>query len=66
MVFHIFSVDAPQVGRSEEEKMKFCERLPDKVVGFPISEGVIVCGDVNGHIGSSRFGYEYVMGHLVT
>ena len=63
-VFHIFSVYTPQVGRSENEKMQFCERFKNKVVGVPISEGVIVGGDVNGHMRSSRDGYDDVMGHF--
>ena len=61
-VFHISSVYALQVGRSEEEKMEFWERFQDMVVGVPISEGVIVGGDVIGHIGSSRVRYDDVMG----
>ena len=34
------------------------------VVGVPVSYRVIVGGDFNGHIGSSRNGYEDVMGHF--
>ena len=51
-VFHIFSVYVPQVGRSEEKIV--WGKISDKVVGVPISEGVIVGGDANGYIGSSR------------
>ena len=63
--FHIFSGYAPQVGRYEEENIEFWERFQDKVVGVPISEGVIIGGVVNGHIRSSRVGYKDVMGHFV-
>ena len=44
-VYNIFSVYAPQVGRSEDEKTEFWEGLEDKVVGVPRSEGLIVAGD---------------------
>ena len=30
---------------------------------MPRSEGLIVAGDLNSHIGSNRDGYEDVMGH---
>ena len=40
-VYHIFSVYAPQVGRSEDEKVEVWEGLEDKVVGVPRSEGRI-------------------------
>ena len=62
-VYHIFSVCAPQVGRSKGEKAEFWEGLEDKVAGVPRSEALIVAG-VNGHIGSNRGGYEDVMGHF--
>ena len=41
---------------------EFWEGLEDKVVGVPRSEGLIVTGDLNGHIGSNEDGYEDVMG----
>ena len=56
--YHIFSVYAPQVGISEDAKAEFWEGLEDKVVGVPRSEGLIVAGDLNGHIGSNRDGCE--------
>ena len=63
-VYHIFSVYAPQVGRSEDEKAEFWKGLEDKVVGVPRLEGLFVAGDLNGHIGSNRDRYEDVMGHF--
>ena len=57
-VYHIFSVYAPQIGRSEDEKAEFWEGLEDKVVGVPRSEGLIVAGDLNSHIGSNQDRYE--------
>ena len=63
-VYHTFSVYAPQVGRSEDEKAEFWDGLVDKVVGVPRLEGPIVAGDLNSHIRSNRDGYEDVMGHF--
>ena len=49
----------PQVGRSDEEESEFWEKLEDEVAGISGEEGVIVGGgDMNGHIGAIRVGYE--------
>ena len=61
-VMHIFSAYAPQVGRTEEEKQEFWERLSDEVTEVPHSEGVLLGGDLNGHVGTDRSGFEDVMG----
>ena len=54
-VYHIFSVYAPQVGRSEDEKAEFWEHLEDKVVGVPRSEGhIVVRGFKRSHWEQSR------------
>ena len=58
-VYDIFSVYAPQAWLSSG-----WQGLEDKVVGVPRLEGLIVAGDLNGHIGSNRDGYEDVMGHF--
>ena len=44
--------------------MELWERFHDKAVGVPISEGVIMGGDVNGDIARRRVGYEDVMGRF--
>ena len=59
---NIFSVYVPQVGRTEEEKDQFWIDLFDTVSCIPDSEKVIVAGDLNGHIGQERLGYEAVHG----
>ena len=59
---NILSVYAPQVGRKEEEKDKFWNELFDTVRCMPDSEKVIMAGDLNGHIGEERVGYEAVHG----
>ena len=35
---------------------------PDTVSAIPILEGLIIGGDLNGHVGKERGGYEEVMG----
>ena len=61
-IMHIFSAYAPQVGRTEEEKQEFWERLSDEMTEVPHSEGVLLGGDLNGHVGTDRSGFEDVMG----
>ena len=63
-VMHIFSAYAPQVGRTEEEKQEFWERLSDEVTEVPHLEGVLLGGDLNGHVGTDRSGFEDVMGEF--
>lgn len=61
-VVHILLVYAPQVGLQDEEKEEFWGMLDDAVTAVPLTEGLIVGGDLNGHIGTERRGYEEVMG----
>ena len=61
-IYHVMSVYAPQVGLSAEEKEEFWEKLEDLISLIPERDGIIVGGDLNGHIGHSRYGYEDVMG----
>ena len=61
-VVHVFSTYAPQAGRPEEEKQEFWENLTDEVTEVPLSEGVLLGGDLNGHVGSERSGFEDVLG----
>lgn len=66
VVYHIFSVYAPQVGRTAQEKQEFWERLEDEVAKVPDTEGLIVGGDMNGHVGSTREGYEDIIVVMAT
>ena len=59
---HIFSAYAPQTGLSIQEKEEFWKLMEDKVAKVPNSEGLFVAGDLNGHIGSERAGYEEIRG----
>ena len=61
-VWNIFSIYAPQIGRTLQEKAEFWERLEDELGQIPESEIVLVGGDVNAHIGDENTGYEEVMG----
>ena len=51
-----FSAYAPQVGRSDEEKSEFWEKLEDEVAGILGEDGVIVGRDMNPYIGAMRVG----------
>ena len=61
-IYHVFSVYAPQAGRSISEKLEFWEKLEDIVSNIPERDGVVIAGDLNGHIGSDARGFEEVMG----
>ena len=58
----VISAYGPQTGYEEGEKEKFMEKL-DQLVG-KIEEGelLIVCGDLNGHVGKESEGFEEVHG----
>ena len=62
VLVNVLSVYAPQVGRTIEEKDKFWEELFDIVNNIPSTEKVVVAGDLNGHIGEERDGYETIHG----
>ena len=57
-------VYVPQQGRPEEEKRGFLEKLSDNIHDVPQEDLLMVAGDVNCHIGSTRDGFEDVMGCL--
>ena len=61
-IYHIFSVYAPQAGLPISEKLEFWENLEDIVSRIPERDGVLIAGDLNGHIGSDSRGFEEVMG----
>ena len=61
-ICHIFSAYALQAGLTAQEKEDFWELLEEEVAKVPNLEGVIVGGDLNGHIGADRLGFEDVFG----
>ena len=61
-VCHIFSAYAPQVGLTSQEKEEVWELMEEEVAKVPTSDGLIVGGDLNRHIGSDREGFEEIRG----
>jgi hypothetical protein len=61
LVFNVISAYAPQIGLNESVKMQFCEELDTLVSSVSISEKLFI-GDLNGHVGSTRVGFDGVHG----
>ncbi|VFQ69868.1 unnamed protein product [Cuscuta campestris] len=57
---NVVSAYAPHVGLADEVKKEFWDALDGVVVGFPLTEKVVIGGDFNGHIGESADGFEDV------
>jgi hypothetical protein len=60
LVFNVISAYAPQIGLNESVKMQFWEELNTLVSSVPISEKLFIGGDLNGHVGSIRVGFDGV------
>ncbi|KAL6579441.1 hypothetical protein OROMI_009657 [Orobanche minor] len=58
----IISAYAPQVGLDVSIKQEFWEDFEEVVERIPMSEKLIIGGDLNGHVGVSRDGFESVHG----
>jgi hypothetical protein len=50
------------IGLNESVKMQFWEALDTLVSSVPISEKLFIGGDLNGHVGSTRVGFDGVHG----
>ena len=61
-IVNVISAYAPQHGRSDVEKEEFCDSLMTMVSNIPRHEGIVVAGDLNGHVGIKADGYEGVHG----
>ncbi|XP_021768527.1 craniofacial development protein 2-like [Chenopodium quinoa] len=61
-IVNVISAYAPQVGLDAEEKRQFWEDLDDVVQGVHHTKKLYIGGDLNGHVGASRDGYESVHG----
>lgn len=61
-VLWVVSVYAPQVGRPVEEKVEFYSTLRKLLAGFRPSEMLVLCGDMNGHVGAAVEGFLNVHG----
>jgi hypothetical protein len=57
LVFNVISAYAPQIGLNESVKR---EELDALVSNVPISEKLFIEGDLNGHVGSTRVGFDGV------
>ena len=61
-ILNVFSVYAPQQGRSDEEKRKFLEKLSYNIHDVSQEDLLMVASDMQCHIGSTHDGFEDVMG----
>ena len=61
-VWNIISCFALQTGCPEYEKDQFWETIDSEMQAVKQSERLMVAGDLNGHVGSDRIGYEEVHG----
>lgn len=57
-----FSVYAPQTGLPEHEKDKFYNDLLVQTAITPAEEFLLICGDLNGHVGKDTDGFDNVHG----
>ena len=62
LVLNIVSVYAPQVGRTMEEKEDFLASLREVLSAINTNERLVVCGDMNAHVGAGKDGFEDVHG----
>jgi exonuclease III len=60
LVFNVISAYAPQIGLNESIKRQFWEQLDALVSTVPISEKLFIGGYLNGHVGSTRVGFDVV------
>jgi hypothetical protein len=64
LVFNVISAYTPQICLNESIKRQLWEQLDALVSSVPISEKLFIGGDLNGHIGSTRVGFDGCMGVL--
>jgi exonuclease III len=62
LIFNIISAYASQIGLNESIKRQFWDQLDVLVSSVAISEKLIIGGDLNGHVGSTRLGFDMVHG----
>jgi len=61
-LIHVISAYAPQGGKTQEEKEEFWGMMDDSIGNIPKNEILVIGGDLNGHVGRDRNGFEDVMG----
>jgi exonuclease III len=62
LIFNVISPYAPQICLNESVKMQFWEKLNALVSSVSVSEKLFIRGDLNGHVGSIRVGFDGVHG----
>jgi hypothetical protein len=62
LVFNVISTYARQIGLNESVKIQFWEELDALVSSVIISEKLFIGRDLNGHVGSTRVGFDGVHG----
>jgi exonuclease III len=60
LVFNVISAFTPQICLNESIKRQFWEQLDALVSSVPISEKLFIRGDLNGHVGYTRVGFDGV------
>ena len=61
-MLNLISVYAPHTGWSKVVKEEFLAMLVEVVSGIDSGERLLICGDLNGHLGSEIDGFEGVHG----
>ena len=61
-VLNVLSAYAPQAGRTEKEKEVFWLAMRNAVLAVKEEESLVLCGDMNGHVGRDTDGYSGVHG----
>ena len=61
-IFNVISVYAPQIGLDESSERQFWEDLDEIVQGIPSREKLFIGGDLNGHVGTSRYEFYNIHG----
>jgi hypothetical protein len=59
LILNVISEYAPQIGLSDDVKRRFWEDLED-MIRVSSSEKLFIGGDLNGHVGTVRGGFERV------
>ncbi|XP_010520633.1 PREDICTED: uncharacterized protein LOC104799692 [Tarenaya hassleriana] len=59
---NVISAYAPQIGLDSECKEKFWENIDKLMQSVSSEESIFIGGDLNGHVGKDRQGYEMVHG----
>jgi hypothetical protein len=60
LIFNVISAYALQIGLNESIKRQFWEQLDALISSVPISEKLFIGEDLNGHVGSTRVGFDGV------